>query len=73
MAYLLEGTKRFGEYDLVVDESRFDSLDIETQFLLRLLENFKIYKPSTRVKLVQDYQFICEAHKNQFLLDTLKL
>ena len=73
MAYLLEGTKRFGEYDLVVDESRFDSLDIETQFLLRLLENFKIDKPSTRVKLVQDYQFICEAHKNQFLLDTLKL
>lgn len=73
MAYLLEGTKRFGEYDLVVDESRFDSLDIETQFLLRLLENFKIDKPSTRVKLVQDYQFICEAHKYQFLLDTLKL
>ncbi len=73
MAYLLEGTKRFGEYDLVVDESKFDSLDIETQFLLRLLENFKIDKPSTRVNLVQDYQFICEAHKYQFLHDTLKL
>ena len=73
MDYLLEGTKRLGEYDLVIDESRFDSLDIETQFLLRLLENFKIDRPSIRVKLVQDYQFICEAHKNQFLSDILKL
>ena len=73
MAYLLEGTLRFGEHDLVVDESKFDELDIETQFLLRLLENFKIDKPSTNVKLVQDYQFICEAHKNQFLYDILKL
>ncbi|MCB9211244.1 MAG: hypothetical protein H6609_17895 [Ignavibacteriales bacterium] len=73
MAYLLEGTKRFGEYDLVVDEEVFNELDIETQFLLRLLEKFKIDKPSTRVKLVQDYQFICEAHKKQFLFDTLKL
>mgnify|MGYP001083488271 CR=1 FL=1 len=73
MAYLLDGTKRFGEYDLVVDESKFDELDIETQFLLRLLENFKIDKPSTRSNLVQDYQFICEAQKNQILFDTLKL
>ncbi len=73
MAYLLEGTKRFGEYDLVVDESKFDGLDIETQFLLRLLENFKVDKPSTRSNIVKDYQFICEAHKNQILLDTLKL
>lgn len=73
MAYLLDGAKRFGEYDLVVDESKFDELDIETQFLLRLLENFKIDKPSTRSNMVQDYQFICEAHKNQILFDTLKL
>ena len=41
MAYLLDGTKRFGEYDLVVDEAKFDELDIETQFLLRLLEKFQ--------------------------------
>lgn len=73
MAYLLEGTKRFGEYDLVVDEEKFDGLDIETQFLLRLLESFKIDKPSTRSRQVQDYQFVCEAHKNQILFDTLKL
>jgi hypothetical protein len=73
MAYLLEGTKRFGEYDLVIDEKNFESLDIETQFLLRLLETFKIDKPSTRSSQVQDYQFICVAHKNQILHDTLKL
>lgn len=73
MAYLLDGTKRFGEYDLVVDESKFDELDIETQFLLRLLENFKIDKPTTRSNIVQDYQFICEAQKNHILFDTLKL
>jgi len=73
MAFLLEGTKRFGEYDLVVDEANFDGLDIETQFLLRLLEGFKVDRPSTRSSQVQDYQFICEAHKNQILFDTLKL
>jgi hypothetical protein len=73
MAYLLEGAKRFGEYDLIVDEENFDNLDIETQFLLRLLESFKIDKPSTKSSLVQDYQFICEAQKNQILSDTLKL
>jgi len=73
MSYLLEGTKRFGEYDLKVDEEKFNGLDIETQFLLRLLENFKVDKPSTRIKLVQDYNFICEAHKKQILTDTLKI
>ncbi|RCK72643.1 MAG: hypothetical protein IGBAC_0454 [Ignavibacteriae bacterium] len=73
MSYLLEGTKRFGEYDLKVDEEKFDGLDIETQFLLRLLENFKVDKPSTGVKLVQNYNFICEAQRKQILTDTLKV
>lgn len=73
MSYLLEGTRRFGEYDLKIDYSKFNELDIETQFLLKLLENFKVDKPSTRVKLVPDYRFICEAHKKQILNDTLKL
>jgi hypothetical protein len=73
MSYLLEGTRRFGEYDLKVDEEKFDNLDIETQFLLRLLENFKVDKPSTRVKLVQNYNFICEAQRKQILTDTLKV
>jgi len=73
MAYLLEGTKRFGEFDLIIDPEKFDNLDIETQFLLRLLESFKIDEPRTRSSLVQDYHFICEAQKNQILLDALKL
>jgi len=73
MSYLLEGTKRFGKYDLKIEEDNFDKLDIETQFLLRLVENFKIDKPSTKSKLVPNYQFICEANKRQIINDTLKI
>lgn len=73
MKYLLEGTKRFGEYNLIVDEEKFNHLDIETQFLLRLLDGFNIDKPAQNGNLVPDYKFICEAHKKQFLFDTLKL
>lgn len=73
MAYLLDGTKRIGEYNLVVDESKFNSLDIETQFLLRLLDSFKVDLPATDKKLVPDYKFLCEAHQKQFLFDTMKL
>lgn len=73
MSYLLEGTKRQGEFNLTVDDSKFDDLDIETQFLLRLLDSFSIDRPAINVKLVPDYKFICEAHQRQFLIDTLKL
>ncbi|WP_290862389.1 hypothetical protein [Flavobacterium sp.] len=73
MSYLLEGTKREGQFNLVADESKFDELDIETQFLLRLLDNFKVDLPSTNANLVQDYKFLCEAQQKQFLIDTMKL
>jgi len=73
MAYLLEGTKREGQFNLVADEAKFNELDIETQFLLRLLDNFKVDLPSTNTKLVAEYKFLCEAQQTQFLIDTLKL
>lgn len=73
MAYLLEGTKREGQFNLVSDNTKFNDLDIETQFLLRLLDNFRVPLPSTNQNLVPEYKFICEAHQKQFLFDTLKL
>lgn len=73
MSFLITGTKRHGQYNLVTDEGVFDNLDIETQFLLRLLESFSVPLPSTNTKLVPDYKFLCEAQQKQFLLDTMKL
>lgn len=73
MSFLLEGTRRDGQYNLVVDENKFEDLDIETQFLLRLLDKFKVDLPSTNSKLVPDYRFLCEAAQKQFLFDTMKL
>ena len=73
MSYLLEGTKRDGQFNLVTDDSKFNELDIETQFLLRLLDNFKVDLPSTNANLVADYKFLCEAQKKQLYIDTMKL
>jgi hypothetical protein len=73
MSYLLEGTKREGAFNLVTDESKFNELDIETQFLLRLLDNFKVDLPSTSANQVPEYKFLCEAQQKQFLIDTMKL
>ena len=73
MSYLLEGTKRDGQFNLVADDSKFNELDIETQFLIRLLDNFKVDLPSTNANLVADYKFLCEAQQKQFLIDTMKL
>lgn len=73
MSFLLEGTKRDGQFNLVTDESKFNELDIETQFLLRLLDNFRVDLPSTNANLVADYKFLCEAQQKQFLFDTMKL
>lgn len=73
MAYLLEGTKRLGEFNLVVDDEKFNGLDIETQFLLRLLDSFSVDRPALNTNLVPEYKFICDGHQKQFLFDTLKL
>ena len=56
-----------------MDEEKFNDLDIETQFLLRLLDNFSVDRPAVNVRLVPEYKFICEAHQKQFLFDTLKI
>lgn len=73
MSYLMEGTKRDGQYNLIADDSKFNELDIETQFLLRLLDNFRVDLPSTNANLVAEYKFLCEAQQKQFLFDTMKL
>lgn len=73
MSFLLEGTKKEGQFNLIVDEEKFEDLDIETQFLLRLLDNFRVDLPSTNARLVPDYTFLCEATQKQFLYDTMKL
>ena len=70
---LLDGVKRQGEVNLVIDEEKFNSLDIETQFLLRMLDSFRVDLPNNSKGLVNDYKFLCEAHQKQFLFDTLKL
>ena len=74
MSYLLDGTQKQGEFNLVANEEQINKLDIETQFLLRLLDNFKVDNPSTdKKKGVPEYKMLCEAHQKQFLLDVLKL
>ena len=73
MSYLLEGTKRDGQFNLVADESKFNELDIETQFLLRLLDSFKVDLPSLKSNLVPDYKFLCDAQQKQIVTDTMKL
>ena len=73
MSYLLEGTKPDGQYNIITDEAKFNELDIETQFLLRILDNFKVDLPSTKSNQVLEYKFLCEAQHQQIVLDTLKL
>jgi len=73
MSYLLEGTKKDGQFNLIADDSKFNELDIETQFLLRLLDNFKVDLPSINTTQVVDYKFLCEAHQKQIHIDTMKL
>jgi hypothetical protein len=74
MSYLIQGTKKQGEYNLIVDEKDINELDIETQFLLRLLDRFRVDNPSTdRKKVVPEYKMLCEAQQKQFLFDILKL
>lgn len=73
MKFLLEGTKKKGEVNLVIDETSVEKLDIETLFLLRLLEDFNVDIPSSGKNQVEDYKFLCDANQKQILFDTLKL
>jgi hypothetical protein len=74
ISFLLQGTNKIGQYDLKLDPNFQDQLDIETLFLLKLLDHFKLDNPNTTSKgKVDDFEFLCTASKNLFLSDTLKL
>lgn len=71
MDFLIEGTKKEGSFNLVTDEERFNNLDIETQFLLRILDSFRVDNPSTREKEVPGFKALCEAQQRQFFYDII--
>jgi len=73
MDFLIEGTKKEGSFNLVTDEDNFHRLDIETQFLLRILDSFRVDNPSTREKDVPSFKSMCEAHQRQFFYDVIIL
>jgi hypothetical protein len=58
MPFLTKGTTPFGEHDLKISESEARSLDVETLFLLRLLEHFKTDLPDNK-KRVPPHTFLC--------------
>ena len=69
LPYLNIGTIPFGEHDSKIDESNIDGLDIETLFLLRLLENFKIDKVNKKKK-IESHDFICPGQRQLIINDT---
>jgi hypothetical protein len=71
MDFLIEGTKKEGSFNLVTDEEKFNNLDIETQFLLRILDSFRVDNPSTREKEVPGFKSMCEAQQKQFFYDII--
>lgn len=71
MDFLIEGTKKEGTFNLVTDEEKFNSLDIETQFLLRILDSFRVDNPSTREREVPSFKALCEAQQKQFFYDII--
>lgn len=71
MDFLIEGTKKEGSFNLVTDEERFNDLDIETQFLLRILDSFRVDNPSTREREVPGFKALCEAQQRQFFYDII--
>lgn len=74
ISFLTQGTTKVGQYDLKLDTNYQAELDIETLFLLKLLDHFKVDNPNTTSKgKVDDFEFLCTASKNLFLSDTLKL
>ena len=74
ISFLLQGTYKVGQYDLKLDVNYQDQLDIETLFLLKILEHFRVDDPNTTAKgKVSDFEFLCTASKSLFHFDTLKL
>ena len=72
LPYLTSGTVSFGEHDAILDAGETRHLDIETLFLLRLLEHFKVDKPDKKKK-VPVHEFICNAQKQLIVHDTARL
>lgn len=72
LPFLTLGTTDFGDHDLKIDEHEAKSLDIETLFLLRLLEHFKVDMADRRKK-VAPHDFLCPAQKQLIVNDTARL
>ncbi len=72
LPYLQKGTKPFGDTDLKIHEPSAAALDVETLFLLRLLEHFKADLPDNRKK-VPPHNFLCPAHQQLLINDTARL
>jgi hypothetical protein len=72
LPFLSVGTTDFGDYDLKLDEKEAETLDIETLFLLNLLEHFNMDKVD-RKKKVLSHDFLCPAQKQLIVNDTARL
>lgn len=72
LPFLTLGTRDFGEHDLKLNEPDARTLDIETLFLLRLLEHFKV-DMADRKKKVPPYEFLCLGQKQLIVNDTARL
>jgi hypothetical protein len=72
LPYLTKGTTPFGDHDLKLSEAQAGTLDVETLFLLRLLEHFKTDLPDNRKK-VQPHAFLCPAAQQLLINDTARL
>jgi len=72
LPYLTTGTTPFGDHDLKLNEAKAGELDVETLFLLRLLENFKTDLPDNRKKVPQ-HAFLCPAEQQLLINDTTRL
>lgn len=72
LPYLQKGTVPFGDTDLKLDEDTASALDVETLFLLRLLEHFKADLPDNRKK-VPPHTFLCPAQQQLLINDTARL
>ncbi|MDP9201841.1 MAG: hypothetical protein M3P26_07895 [Gemmatimonadota bacterium] len=72
LPFLTKGTNPFGDHDLKLNEREAGKLDVETLFLLRLLENFKTDLPDNR-KRIAPHVFLCPAQQQLIVNDTARL
>jgi len=65
------GARQSGEFDLKLQTPA--DLDVETLFLLRMLDQFSIDKPDQNRGRVSNHTFVCEAQKELFINDIERL